>query len=505
MYVIVILVIFGLIASSILYYSIKIVDHAYSDLRGCRDCIEYDFSSTTIESLSNASKDQVYCYCRYNGWDRVQDNNDRNSDDGGLKSLCDDWTDDYRQVYGSVFIALAVMYIINLLFTYGFKLLFAQNILRFNKKTYRHILVSVSVFVYTIVFLGIMPLYTFDKQHHDIDREWYLITGNLYILYFLLLLIVHPFEGIIYFICSKISTWCIRKKSYLQKDLNKILLGKEYDYSHKIGRLLGHAWIVYFFGAGIPLLFAIFSVHLALFFTLEKFYVLKFYRKMEAISCYFKTYVIYILIFIFLSGCFNGIRIFGNPEIFPTSYNTAIGTRSGKTVTYYNPKSRTFLDKLLLKTGIAYLVIAIICVCLYTRFYKKSLFELVTGTCFPTTKSLDGSLIRYKVSDMISKNQMIEPSSFTFESNPKYSKAIEAIEDMIIERSPYASGKGIANHNHFQWLDSPKSFENDMSEGVMNSLAEKPLKEINIYNSENVFEQEIHSKNSVKKMNLIET
>ena len=285
-YIAIILAIFGLIASFSLYYSIKSVDHAYSDLRLCRSCIQYDFSSTTVATLTaeNANRNKRYCFCRYNGWDRVQDSNQRNSNEGGLNALCNSWSDDYRWVYYSVAIALAVMYIMNLIITYGFKLLFDQRILRFNKKSHRYMLVSASVFLYTIVFLGIMPLYTFDDSHHDLDREWYLLGGNLYILYFLMILFLQPLEGLIYFLISKMRTLCAKKKHLLQKDLNKLFLGKEFDYSHKIGRLLGHAWIVYFLGAGLPLLFPIFCVHLALFFTFEKLYILKFYRKMDAIS-----------------------------------------------------------------------------------------------------------------------------------------------------------------------------------------------------------------------------
>ena len=160
----------------------------------------------------------------------------------------------------------------------------------------------------------------------------------------------------------------------------------------------------------------------------------------------------------------------------------------------------------MLETGIAYLVIAIICVGFYTRFYKKSLFELVAGLCFPTTKNSDVPLVRHQVTDMISKNQMIEPNTYRFESNPKYSKAIESIEDMIVERSPYASKKGSMHHddNHLQPQNSPRSFENNLSEGVMNSLAQKPLKESSIYHMENVFESQMHSKSSARNRESIQ-
>lgn len=255
-----------------IYFPVRAMDSAYDDLTDYKDCIKYDFDFVTIATYTSASSvntEEKYCYCRHNGWRRVQDDTDINSEESGLKDFCNDWTEDYKYLYAMVAVSFVMMHITNLLITYGFKFLFNEKILKFKKISNKSKLVNSSVFVFTSIFIGIMPGFMIGISHHDMDRIWYLRAGPLYILYMLLNLLMYIIESFSYYLLSKFYTCLKSKKNILQKDLNKLYEGKEYDYSHKFGRLIGHAFVTYFIGPGVPLLYLIYSGHLVIFLMIE--------------------------------------------------------------------------------------------------------------------------------------------------------------------------------------------------------------------------------------------
>ena len=184
-------------------------------------------------------------------------------------------------------------------------------------------------------------------------------------LYFFAILIIHPIERLIVYLAHKTKILWMKNTWHIQKDLNKLLAGIELDYSYKIGRLMGHLFIVFYLGSGLPLLYCIFWAYLLLYWVIEKLMIVKFYKRMKLKSIYIRQFISQSLWVIFFVSLFRSILILGSEDIFPTTIEAKSGVYSGSTVTYYSPKSRSFGDKMILSTGIPFTILIIVFPILY--------------------------------------------------------------------------------------------------------------------------------------------
>ena len=463
----------GIISAFTLYFMYAEIDSAYDQLVNESDCVAYSQTTNSMITYATATgldKDEIYCYCSHNGYQRVQNDSDINSSIAGLKDFCSGWTDDYDYLNSIVVLGLFVTYAINFMITHGFRFLFTQSTIKCDKYTHRHMIVSISTFLYTAIFIGIMPGFVFEQSTHDQDRVWYLRAGNFIIMYFITIMCMQPFEYIIYYAIVKLYKVCSSGGAKLQKDLNKLTAGEQYDFSHKLGSLLGYTWIVYLYSSGVPMLMPLFCVYILTFFAFEKTLLLKFYSKMDPITCYLKGYLNLILILIFMTGCMGGISVFGNSDIFPTDYELTDMTVDGETASVFEPEARTFWDKLIIETGIIYMLLMLFCTLLYLRILPRTIFECLANCCYPSSKSLDSPLIKQNAYSMIQKDMLYHPNSYKFIENPKYKNALEQIKSVISENPETNQHLSVPNKD--DRLDSPGSagsIEFQSSQRNMNS------------------------------------
>lgn len=216
-------------------------------------------------SGSTASKEEISCYCRYIGWDIVVEDGDGDTSLTGIKAVCDTWIDDNNWIYQMIVMSVFCMLGLNLLITYGFKWIFSKKLTSFRYSTDRFVLISLLIFFINSWFLGVVPTLVLNWSEHDMPRSWYRKLGIIYLLYYFALLIMHPLEYVLFLIINKITKNIKIKRSVLQTELNNAVVGPELEYSHKVGRLASHMWIVFLLGPGLPLLYPLFFFHLMIF------------------------------------------------------------------------------------------------------------------------------------------------------------------------------------------------------------------------------------------------
>lgn len=137
------------------------------------------------------------------------------------------------------------------------------------------------------------------------------------------------------------------------------MVGNELDYSHKIGRLMAHAFIAFYHGPALPILYLFFFAQIGIFLMIEKHMMLKFYKRFEHIQPYVRQYLIHVLLCMLFFHFFRAIDVLGSEEIFPNSIKEVLGLKSGTLLYYYTSSELTYGDKIILPQGILYFLLAI--------------------------------------------------------------------------------------------------------------------------------------------------
>lgn len=163
-------------------------------------------------------------------------------------------------MYENFIWTMLAMLIMNVAITYFFKVMLHRKIFKVKRESTRFILIAGSVFVFQSFFLGFLPEYMFSEIIFELGRPWYLSAGMVYLIYFMLQLMLHPGESLVAWLLVFLRRKLLRSQRVIQKDLNALFLGAELEYSHKVGRLLAHAFICFFHGAGMPLLYPLFFI-----------------------------------------------------------------------------------------------------------------------------------------------------------------------------------------------------------------------------------------------------
>jgi hypothetical protein len=276
-----------------------------------------------------------------------------------------------------------------------------------------------------------VPEFVMDSDIWDLSRDWYLKAGTIYTIYFLCMIILHPLESFIYWAIVSIRQMMNKKKITIQKKLNKIYAGVEFDYSHKIGRLMAHAAIAIYHGAGLPILYLFFMAHFALFMIIEKALMLKFYRKLEHQAPYFRQYIIHVLLVMLLLHLFRTVDVIGAEDVFPDSYSQELVIKSGTLLYVYLPKTKTYFERLVLKQGIGYFLFIIFLTIHYALIWwshRKNFLGKILGwselLTVPRNNPVPVSVIR-------DRNLAFKPDTYDFFKLPKYKEAVRSVDRVM--------------------------------------------------------------------------
>lgn len=204
------------------------------------------------------------------------------------------------------------------------------------------------------------------------------------------------------------------------------------DYSHKIGRLMAHAFIAFYHGPGLPILYVFFFVQLGLFLLIEKALMLRYYRKLIHFEAYIRQYLIHVLLLMLMFHFFRTIDVLGSEEIFPSSYSETIGLKSGTLTYYYEPHSKTYGERLILPQGIGYFLFALIVAAFYIVCWWTHRQGFFLSKCF----SLCAILSRSSKSPILhttlkNRNLAFYPDTYKFDRNFKYREALPRVDTLF--------------------------------------------------------------------------
>ena len=409
-------------------FTIMNMQDKYDNIPLYTECTKYYFASVTASSyLSSSTLEgaEVSCYCRHVGYNNVK------SSSGDDKTLCQYWLDYFQEFYLAFWIAIFTMLALNVFLTYFFKLIFNSSLFKTRYASTPKILTACCVFTFQFFFLGFIPEYIMDNDIYDLNRTWYLKAGPLYVIYFLCMLGLHPTESLIYWLYVTIHRNVYKKRATIQKRMNEVMVGRELEYSHKIGRLMAHAAITLHHGAGLPILYLFFFIHIALFLIIEKAMMLKFYRKMEIQTAYLRQYLIHVFLIILMFHFFRTIDVLGSEDIFPDSYSQDIALKSGTLLYYNKPTEQNYTGRIALGQGIGYLLLAILMTIHYILIWwahRPNFLGKILGWSALLTKPRNSPI---PVGALRQRHLAFEPATYKFNNMEKYEYALPAVDSSL--------------------------------------------------------------------------
>lgn len=271
-----------------------------------------------------------------------------------------------------------------------------------------------------------------DTETYTIGRVWYLKAAPMIEWYFIDMLWLYPIETLIFWIIHLVIFKCKEKRQVLQKELNKVWIGPDLDYSHKIGRILGHGFIAFYHGPGIPLLYLLFFLQIAMFVVVEKALMVRIYKRFEHIDPYVRQYIIHVILFMLMFHYFRTIEILGSEEIFPSSHYETLGLKSGTLLYYYEPNENTYGDKIILAQGICYFLLALATTAFYAIIWwthRRFCLSKVFGGCSLLTKA------NYSVLPLTTvRNRTLGyfPDTYRLEKTLKYRESLPSVETRVM-------------------------------------------------------------------------
>lgn len=393
--------------------------------------------------------------------------------------------------FGLIFVMLGI----NIFLTYFFKLVFHPRIFKVRYNSTRYILTASCVFFLNFFFLGYLPEYFMGSSIYSLDRTWYLKAGVVYTMYFLFSLILHPLESLVYFLFVLIRRKVQKSKKVIQKDLNKLYVGREFDYSHKIGRLLAHTLIAFHHGSGLPALYLLNAINLVIFVNIEKALVLRFYRKMEIVAPYIRQYLIHCILLVIMFHCFRSIDLLGSEDIFPTSYVETIGLKSGTLLYYYVAEPMDYTDRMVSVQGIGYLILAILVFIFYVLIWWSHRIRCLKKILGCVSLLNHSPRRPIQISTLRDRNLGYKPDTYIFSKHPKYEVALPNVEQ---EFGEHAFGDNRPSSPDKSAVDSQyglKSEPNNSDDDVLNKN-KGPV--YNIYRNPD-------TKNDIKRVNSVDS
>ena len=192
---------------------------------------------------------------------------------------------------------------------------------------------------------------------------------------------------------------------------------------------MGHAFICIYHGISLPMIYALFFVHVAMFLAIEKLMMLKFYRKMELQTAWIRQYLIHVLFIIVFLHCLRAIDVLGAEELFPLGFKQDVGIKNGTLVTYYKAKTRNYLSRLISYSGYPYIGAFICLLILYSISWWAhtkclSLFFKFLALNRKTSNNL------LPVSSLKQKS-CFSFTTYDFDKMPKYKDIVSTIENSL--------------------------------------------------------------------------
>ncbi|CAD8150635.1 unnamed protein product [Paramecium pentaurelia] len=158
----------------------------------------------------------------------------------------------------------------------------------------------------------------------DFNREWYAVVGAAYVNTWIINIFSPYF---IDFVLYPIKNWFRKREAAnakIQRDLNKLSVGPEFDLDLYYANLLNTIFVTLFYCSLIPLMLPLGFLALLIHFLVQKFLLLKFYRKPPSYDEALHDSVFTLLPYSIIMHILIAIWAYGHPYIFPSSSDALI-------------------------------------------------------------------------------------------------------------------------------------------------------------------------------------
>jgi hypothetical protein len=116
-------------------------------------------------------------------------------------------------------------------------------------------------------------------QFSDTSRIWYFQVGGPLIFILIINVSTSIFFSFDEYLWIKFKQFLCKKRITLQVTLNKLFEGEEFDISMQTAQALAFLFLTMIYCGGLPLLLPIFTIYLILKYWIEKYKILRIYKK----------------------------------------------------------------------------------------------------------------------------------------------------------------------------------------------------------------------------------
>jgi len=279
--------------------------------------------------------------------------------------------------------------------------------------------------------------YLFNGDFTDINRDWFEKVGAD----ILLIMIINVFSPLILFILTAPLTsckrCCLRKKKILQVDLNNLYEGPTFDLGFHYAKTLAFVFVCFTYSGGLPLLLPLITFFLFMQYWMNKYLVLRSYKKPPYFDSNVNERALQILPIALMFHLAFSLWCYGAPDIF-TSDSTATESQIASTVADYLDfgQGNKYYQRATSETGLPFLVF----LCVFVVYGVMSIIIIPTLKMFTCSRSnkvapdtMEGQKSYTEERNHLQKTNIV---SYDIRYNSNYKNIIYALEEGNMGKSP---------------------------------------------------------------------
>jgi len=340
------------------YTSIYTVNTLEQDRATKEECIQYeemDLAAAKIET----NKRKIRCFCTQEGIIKIQTNAEE-------KAVCDDFISEiyvYWVIYlGCIFSITVINFIIK------YALLGLSKFQKFCTKTEEEQSAMVKLFSSmtinmillilmtnlnlqgSVIFSTISDVipfgkYIFSGDYTDFDRSWHLEVGVTIIIMMCMSVFWPQIMDFCFWVPLKRLGRLCTGNIVLQQDLNEIYEGYDFTLWDRYSYILTIVFFVVTFSPGLPILMPLGAAFCFVIYWIDKWLLLRFYKKPPAFTCKINTKAFEILPYAILCHAIIALFVYTSPDIYPQEISEKVSMIAGQTAQIYDATPITILNR----------------------------------------------------------------------------------------------------------------------------------------------------------------
>jgi RNA recognition motif-containing protein len=428
-----------LVVSIIILYLLKTTEDDLPDSKECEnDGIVSDISLDEAENepYNYHSQYETYCWCKGQSFTQIASDSDKY-----------DYCSDYMQkTYTTrslkVLTSLALLFI-----NFMFKILMTRltKIERHSNLVMEKVSILSKVFLVCFIntalinllvnadlqsweFVKSLPFrdYILNTEFKDFSRTWYVKVGATFVLtmalsigspHGLYLLIMYPLAWF------KRRFWW--KKHRIQGDLNQMMIGPEFTIEVHTAVNLNIVFTCFLYSSGMPIMNFICFFALLIRYWVEKWLVLRYYRKPPIYKEEINNRALSILPFAGMLHCLFGLYMYGTEDIFPKGYHLNSDNK-------VEGDEESLSDRMQVDSGIVLLVLVAIGLAIW--LIDAILHRLILRVAIKVFKLNIVQTIEFiPFTDVVDVIKSRGIASYNIMNNPAYAPLVNSMNDLAAE------------------------------------------------------------------------